>query len=147
MRTTAFARRLAERPRRFWAGVIETRSVFLRAVIGVLWALALACDVSPLERVPPPDLPAPPGLRVVAASDSRLDWAWNTVEGAEGYRLSRDEAPEGAFGQAVYESPGLAASDASLRPSTTYYYRVQAIGVAGPIQDLRVTRQDQSASR
>jgi hypothetical protein len=59
--------------------------------------------------------------------------SWNAVSGASGYRIYRSSSADGVFfqigSQAVSQS--LSYTDSGLTSSTTYYYKVSAVNVAG----------------
>lgn len=73
-----------------------------------------------------PALPAPGGLAATAASAGSITLAWNAVSGASGYNLYRNGAK---VNPAPLNTTGYI--DSGLAASTSYSYRVSALGGGG----------------
>ena len=82
----------------------------------------------PPEPEPEPEPPATPtGLRVSATTETSITWTWNAVEGATAYavQISMDEIFGDDDAIALALTPTHTVSD--LAPSTSIYFRVQAV--------------------
>ena len=82
----------------------------------------------PPEPEPEPEPPATPtGLRVSATTEDSITWTWNAVEGATAYavQISMDQMFGDDDAIALALAPTHTVSD--LAPSTSIYFRVQAV--------------------
>ena len=80
------------------------------------------------EPEPEPEPPATPtGLRVSATTEDSITWTWNAVEGATAYavQISMDQMFGDDDAIALALAPTHTVSD--LAPSTSIYFRVQAV--------------------
>ena len=74
--------------------------------------------------------PAPASLTATAAAATQINLSW-TGSGASGYRVER--SPDGSTGWTQIATPtGTTYTDSALSPSTTYFYRVEAVNAVGP---------------
>ncbi len=79
-----------------------------------------------------PAVPDPPtGLTATALSSTRVALAWNWTERAKSYSLSRATAAGGPY-TVIASQTEKRFVDKALRPATTYFYVVQAVGTSGP---------------
>ncbi len=88
----------------------------------------------PHQGVFPP--PAPTGVMAVAAGSEAIVVTWADIAGATAYRVER--SPDGSVGwqppaSNVLQGVGTA-TDGSLQPGTTYFYRV--VAVAGDLESV-----------
>jgi titin len=80
----------------------------------------------------PADLSTPPRFISVSASATSVDLAWTDVDGEVGYRIER--SPDGTSAWVRIGTTGqdiTSFTDAGLTPTTTYSYRVIAVGADG----------------
>ena len=78
--------------------------------------------------------PAPGNLSANAASANQINLSWNASSGAASYSIFRSTTNNftpSSSNQIVSGVTTTAYSDANLNPSTTYYYRVQALDSCG----------------
>jgi OmpA-OmpF porin, OOP family len=80
------------------------------------------------EQAPAASITAPINLSAAAVSESQINLNWNSVEGATGYKISRD-------GQYVTSSPTAALPDKGLNANTRYCYTVTALDQANKESD------------
>jgi OmpA-OmpF porin, OOP family len=80
------------------------------------------------EQAPAPPIAAPINLSAKAVSDSQINADWNSVEGASGYKIYRDD-------QFLTSSPTASLPDSGLKASTLYCYYVIAIGDPDRVSD------------
>lgn len=73
----------------------------------------------------PVDLTPPAGLSAKAASVSRIDLSWNSVTGAQLYRIYRSLSQGGTFTQ-IDSTQNTSYADTALTANTTYYYKLTA---------------------
>ena len=78
--------------------------------------------------------PSPSGVVATATSSSRIRVTWDPVSGATSYEVYRSESPGGPYGAAHVETTNGYDSNGRA-PSTTYYYVVRAVNVAGSSDD------------
>ncbi len=78
------------------------------------------------DATPPSGPAAPTGLTVTGTTDATVSLSWNASSGATGYHVYRD-------GTKITTSAISATSftDTGRSPSTTYSYRVSAVGSSG----------------
>lgn len=79
----------------------------------------------------------PTGLKVTSASRSGVELSGNAVPGAAGYQVERRIEP------ALYAAAGspnreTSATDSKISPYAIYQYRVEAVGVAAPSNEVAV---------
>ena len=82
------------------------------------------------ERAPTPSptvaKPAKPtNVKAAAASETSIKITWDTVKGAAGYQISRSTSSTGTFTSLGTVTTNSKVS-VSLKPGTTYYYKVRA---------------------
>lgn len=78
------------------------------------------------------DTPAAPVLTSATGSATSVDLAWSDVEGESGYQIER--SPDGTSGWTDIGTTGQGVTsytDTGLAVTTTYYYRVVAVGSNG----------------
>ncbi len=73
----------------------------------------------------------PSGLAAGSPTTTSLTLAWNPSTGASSYRLYRDSSAGGAFSTQVYSGAAAAYVNTGLAASTTYWYKVLAVGASG----------------
>ena len=82
-----------------------------------------------VQQAPAPVvIAAPINLSATAVSESQIDLNWNSVEGAAGYKISRD-------GQYVASSPIASLPERGLIADTRYCYTVTAVDQTGKESD------------
>jgi hypothetical protein len=83
-----------------------------------------------VSATPGPGLPAVPAGLAITGADSRIDLAWQPVEGATGYHVWRASGPDQkAVLLATVEKP--AHRDESLKNGTSWWYAVEAVAATG----------------
>jgi fibronectin type 3 domain-containing protein len=73
---------------------------------------------------------APAGVTATTASSTQIDVTWSASVGANSYRIERS-ANGGASWSIAGTAAALTFSDVGLAASTTYSYRVTAVGAGG----------------
>jgi fibronectin type 3 domain-containing protein len=73
---------------------------------------------------------APSGVTAKAVTESSITVSWNSVSGAESYRVYRSTTSTGTYTQ-IGTSEASPYTDTGLTVSTTYYYKVSAYNSSG----------------
>ena len=72
---------------------------------------------------------APGNVRVTVITSGSISLAWNAVSAADGYNVYRSASENGTYNKLnVAAISGTASTDTDLSPSTSYYYKISAIG-------------------
>jgi len=84
---------------------------------------------------------APPALelRLASSSSSKVQLEWDSVAGADGYRVERSLYPDTLFSE-VTSTADTRFTDSNLDSSTEYYYRVVAFTKEGDITVSNVVK-------
>jgi fibronectin type 3 domain-containing protein len=79
----------------------------------------------------------PSNLKATVASNTQIYLTWDTVSNATYYYVYRSTNPYASY--SIVGVPTTSTyTDSSLSPYTTYYYKVQAVGSAGPSSDSAI---------
>ncbi|WP_088188320.1 cell wall-binding repeat-containing protein [Desulfosporosinus sp. FKA] len=88
---------------------------------------------------------APSNLTATAASSTQVYLTWNAASNVNFYYVYRSTSPYGTY--AIVGSPTTAYyNDSTVSANTTYYYKVVAVGNAGPSADSAITNATTVAS-
>ena len=103
------------------------------AVVLVIAFSMAVCDDSGGPSEPPvtrraPDVPT--GITAWAISSSSIGISWNSVTGADGYRVYQSSSSSGTY-SLLGTTSDTSATNTSLPSSTTYYYKVSAYNSYG----------------
>lgn len=78
--------------------------------------------------------PAVRGLSVKSAGSSRVELKWTAARMADQinyYRIQRSEQPDFSVSTVLGRSNASHFTDSRVKPATTYYYRITAVGLSG----------------
>ncbi len=72
----------------------------------------------------------PTGLNAESSSPSEVDLSWNSVNGADIYKIFRSMSQSGVFNE-IDSTTNTTYTDTGLDANTTYYYKLSAKGLSG----------------
>jgi hypothetical protein len=109
---------------------VSAGTTYYYRVIAFVAGVSLPSDA--VSATTPSDLSTPPRFTSVTASATSVDIEWTDTDGEVGYRIER--SPDGTSAWVRIGTTGqdiTSFTDAGLTPTTTYSYRVIAVGADG----------------
>ncbi len=127
-----------------------TATLTVRDAGGLTATDSAIITVSAPPPPPPPNTnPTEVDLQVVSVKYNRIDFSWNQPENAFFTYLERSSSASGPFSVIKAVSPPtVTASDTTVQPNTTYYYRARVFKTIGGayISDIEVVQTPSSVN-
>jgi N-acetylneuraminic acid mutarotase len=96
-------------------------------VVTVLGPSGESANSNEAAATPQPPLSGIPSNLAVSPGNSRIDLAWDAVDGAAGYNVKRSETAGGPYATIAADVTAASYTDITVSNGTTYYYVVTAL--------------------